>query len=950
MSSRREPSVLVFREAYDDESDDELVVIPGYGGRFRRLHGSKQDGMRTPRAREHNAMAKERQQQKFTKFSLKVPRVKRSDTQSVADGDHVRPDSEEQTRPGGRAGAHLEGAELEQESVVSEEQTGLEGHASADVGSEEVEHGEVSSEDAATSALRACLGLVTGAVSVGFGYRVMFVAFVATLVGVLITKACNPSQEHHDGSIASPKASDPSQDQSATPDQCPLDEADNALPSVRLNDHTKLMANTRGFLLALFAELDDSDQDQNHSSSPKASGSSQDQSATIDQCSQDQADSAHPGAVLTDSSQEETHTTNLKASHSSQDRSTTVDQYSQSRVDSARSGVEVNDSYSSQEQNHSSVASSQSSNWSLDLVDDTEPESPQDSAYRSSESSGSPHEQNHSSVASSQGSTWSLDLVDDARTESPQDSVYGSSGSSGSSQKRSSSSSSSSKASDSTDDQQYSASSNGESSGSSQKQSHSSGSSSRTSISSSSSVQVSEDGSNSDDKTGHSAPDLCFSSDSVITVRKDDSRRNSEAPNLIPSTGDNATNAEPQPQSDADAEAEAEFMAKIARFELPNGPPPLVLNYEALKHVATYFLPGTHGACIDITKVWGGSFHEIRILTFEDGWTCIGRFTSLYEPLFKTESELATIAYVRKHTQIPVPQIYFVNHDQNHAVGSAFVLMERMEGVRLSDIWRDLSMEHRMSVISQLAHVVGQLADLRFDCIGSLTSDGTVGPLVNISYTQEKTLAGPFNSFLEFACATLDGNRRQDSEEVLAIYPAAKDALQEYLAHADVDVDSMLQAPYRLIHIDLEDRNIMVTRHSEHHAPKISGIIDWDNAFVGPCYYLYEHPGMITDLQMSDEELPDLKKLRKHFVKTLLRRSPEHSTERELVKRCFRKKTVELTKLLTFSKFARESDSVFSLLRTYVHSFDPDAGFGLHHPYDGFDNDWVPDSDSESDG
>jgi hypothetical protein len=488
----------------------------------------------------------------------------------------------------------------------------------------------------------------------------------------------------------------------------------------------------------------------------------------------------------------------------------------------------------------------------------------------------------------------------------------------------------------------------------SQKESYSLNSNSRTmtpsrdhpdaEIETSASVHLFQDISNSTVKTGDSTLDLPIGSDSGSTVHDHDSHSHGNTPTLGPSADEAASDA----QMDSESDEDAEYLAKIARFELPNGPPPLQLNYEALKHLATYFLPGSHGACMDVTKVWGGSFHEIRILTFEDGWTCIGRFASLYEPLFKTEAELATIAYVRKHAKIPVPEIYFVNHNENHVVGAAFVLMERVPGVRLFDLWRDLSMEHRMSVVTQIAGIVSELADLRFDRIGSLKFDGTVGPLVNISYTQEEALTGPFNNFVDFVCATMDGTRRHSSEEALAIYPAVKDELRKYLASGNLD--PMLQAPYRLIHVDLEDRNIMVTRESEQDPPKISGIIDWDHAFVGPSYYLYEHIDVTTELQKEEEELPDLKMLRQQFVKTFVQRHPRNSPERDLIKQCFREKSVELTNLLSFAKFPLDSDSLSSVLETYLASLDPDNECGDHHPYHVIDKAWVPDSDPESDG
>lgn len=109
--------------------------------------------------------------------------------------------------------------------------------------------------------------------------------------------------------------------------------------------------------------------------------------------------------------------------------------------------------------------------------------------------------------------------------------------------------------------------------------------------------------------------------------------------------------------------------------------PPLPINKEALKHIASQLLSGNHGKCIDITVLPRGSSHEILLLHFEDGWSCICSFArDNHEPLAVLESEVATAEYVRKHSTILVRETYFVNPDPNHAVGAAFTLREKIEG------------------------------------------------------------------------------------------------------------------------------------------------------------------------------------------------------------------------------------------------------------------------------
>ena len=193
-----------------------------------------------------------------------------------------------------------------------------------------------------------------------------------------------------------------------------------------------------------------------------------------------------------------------------------------------------------------------------------------------------------------------------------------------------------------------------------------------------------------------------------------------------------------QAASEADSDEESEW----DKDEYPA----LDLNYEAIKHVATYYLPGSHGKCTDITTLPRGSYHEMRILHFEDGWSCIGRFTrDKNEQLRAMESEFATVKYVRRHSGLPVPEIYLVNFNPNHAVGAAFTLMERIPGSHLYNIWDDLKLEHKKAVLKQLADVIVQLASLKFDVIGSLKIDGKNGALIEYCEDEHPT---PRRSFV----------------------------------------------------------------------------------------------------------------------------------------------------------------------------------------------------------
>ena len=369
--------------------------------------------------------------------------------------------------------------------------------------------------------------------------------------------------------------------------------------------------------------------------------------------------------------------------------------------------------------------------------------------------------------------------------------------------------------------------------------------------------------------------------------------------------------------------------------------PPLDLNYDALKHVAPYFLPGSHGACIEISTLRRGTFHEIRVLHFEDGWTCIGRFTREAEPLAKVESELATLECISKHTTIPVPEVYLVSHSDNDCVGAPYVLMEHMQGSPLDDIWENLSLDHKLDAIKQLAGIHGQLASQKSDTIGSLKPDGSVGPLLDQVQCWQPLGEHAFNNTSDYINSYLREDSTDRKASARALYPAIKKKLSEHLEQNAGN--PTLNVPYRLIHPDLNFRNLLVTQESGM-PPKICSVIDWDWSYTGLLYFLCEYPLSIQDSKFSPECHAGNRVLRKHFVRCLANCFPKGTADRAAVKQSFREKNHTLNFWQdTFALHVREPEQEFYEVENYLN----DLGVELA-AYGGIDG-WQPDSETESD-
>lgn len=102
------------------------------------------------------------------------------------------------------------------------------------------------------------------------------------------------------------------------------------------------------------------------------------------------------------------------------------------------------------------------------------------------------------------------------------------------------------------------------------------------------------------------------------------------------------------------------------------------------------------------------------------------RVTVPIEPYYKTESEVATIAYLRANTTIPVPRVLAWNSSRDNELTFEWVLMEKMGGVSLFDVWRKMPWERKLELTKAIAGMVKQLRDQKFDRIGGLYFESAV--------------------------------------------------------------------------------------------------------------------------------------------------------------------------------------------------------------------------------
>lgn len=170
----------------------------------------------------------------------------------------------------------------------------------------------------------------------------------------------------------------------------------------------------------------------------------------------------------------------------------------------------------------------------------------------------------------------------------------------------------------------------------------------------------------------------------------------------------------------------------------------------------------------------GGALNKLYTITStttqpDQQHQCILRVTMPVVPWYKTESEVATTEYIRRHTNIPVPKIYAYDSSIDNKLGLEWIMMEKVKGQPLLHYWDvhthqvdRFDMATKLQIARTVAEWVHQLSKLTFDKIGSLYIDWDtpnptfkLGRVVDVDFFRGRRLAykvfrGPFRDIEQY--------------------------------------------------------------------------------------------------------------------------------------------------------------------------------------------------------
>jgi aminoglycoside phosphotransferase (APT) family kinase protein len=239
-------------------------------------------------------------------------------------------------------------------------------------------------------------------------------------------------------------------------------------------------------------------------------------------------------------------------------------------------------------------------------------------------------------------------------------------------------------------------------------------------------------------------------------------------------------------------------------------------------------------------------------------------------PHHKTRGEVTTLCFLRRTTDIPVPEVIAFDDTGKNDIGFEYILMERLPGVSAYKKWRTLNMFQKVALVQRMAEIQAQLACHTFNGIGTLTTNDEGNPANEQpgemvsgfffwgNHFDYDVTRGPFRSSHDWLVSYIDiiikdqelakkeaedEEDEEDAEFALALARRLLDLLPKVFP-------SLLNPAERSViwHEDLSLSNILIDDLGN-----ITGIIDWECASAMPLWMATKVPKFLEG-PFRDEE------------------------------------------------------------------------------------------------
>ncbi|EEQ83333.1 phosphotransferase enzyme family protein [Blastomyces dermatitidis ER-3] len=144
--------------------------------------------------------------------------------------------------------------------------------------------------------------------------------------------------------------------------------------------------------------------------------------------------------------------------------------------------------------------------------------------------------------------------------------------------------------------------------------------------------------------------------------------------------------------------------------------------------------------CISIKKYPDSMFDKTFLMSMENGREVVAKVPNPNAGIahFTTASEVATMDFARKILDTPAPRVYSWNSQaKSHPVGAEFIIMDKIEGVPLSQVWNMMKLPQKLQVLLAMTRLQKQWLGVSFSRYGSLYYAGDVHPPPDNHYIKD---------------------------------------------------------------------------------------------------------------------------------------------------------------------------------------------------------------------
>ncbi|KAL4749657.1 hypothetical protein BDW72DRAFT_213981 [Aspergillus terricola var. indicus] len=251
-------------------------------------------------------------------------------------------------------------------------------------------------------------------------------------------------------------------------------------------------------------------------------------------------------------------------------------------------------------------------------------------------------------------------------------------------------------------------------------------------------------------------------------------------------------------------------------------------------------------------------FNRAFLLSINDGQEVIAKVSNLDAGVshFTTASEVATMDLARRILNTPAPRVYAWNSQaKSHPVGAEFIIMEKAEGVLLSQAWSTMKLPQKLQVLLAMTRLQKQWLRVSFSHYSSLYYKKDVQPPAGNHFVKD----GKVVRDSEFAIGPATGRDWCDAGRLKL--DLRKGHYLQAVATRELKAIQSLEPPKQIALFcgprlyrpdtekkitalawiqpspdpasDLHGDNVFVDPHNPE---KITGIIDWQSCHISPLF------------------------------------------------------------------------------------------------------------------